>query len=138
MTTTLLTLLGILLLVSILINIPYVQNLLVQQVTESLSKQLQTRVEIKHVNFRLFNSMRLEGLMIEDHNRDTLLYAGALQARITDWFFIQEKPILKFVGLEDAKINLLRPKTDSVWNYQIIIDEFGGSPSPKTMTPPPS
>lgn len=134
MTITLLTLLGILLLVSILINIPYVQNLLVQQVTESLSKQLQTRVEIKHVNFRLFNSMRLEGLMIEDHNRDTLLYAGALQARITDWFFIQEKPILKFVGLEDAKINLLRPKTDSLWNYQFIIDEFGGSPSPQPKT----
>lgn len=134
MTITLLTLLGILLLVSILINIPAVQNVLVQQVTQRISKQLQTRVEIDHVNFRLFNSMRLEGVYIEDHHKDTLLYAGALQVRITDWFFIQEKPILKFVGLENARINLIRPLNDSLWNYQFIIDEFGGSPSPQPKT----
>ncbi|WP_343302798.1 translocation/assembly module TamB domain-containing protein [Chitinophaga niabensis] len=134
MTITLLTLLGILLLVSILINIPAVQNVLVQQVAQRISKQLQTRVEIDHVNFRLFNSMRLEGVYIEDHHKDTLLYAGALQVRITDWFFIQEKPILKFVGLENARINLIRPRNDSLWNYQFIIDEFGGSPSPQPKT----
>lgn len=134
MTITLLTLLGILLLVSILINIPAVQNVLVQQVAQRISKQLNTRVEIDHVNFRLFNSMRLEGILIEDHHKDTLLYAGALQVRITDWFFIQEKPILKFVGLENAKINLIRPRNDSLWNYQFIIDEFGGSPSPQPKT----
>lgn len=86
-----------LLLVTILINIPAVQNVLVQQVAKRLSKQLQTRVEIKYVNFRLFNSMRLEGAYIEDHHKDTLLYAGVLQMRITDWFFIQDKPVLKFV-----------------------------------------
>lgn len=130
MTIALLSILGLLLLVTILINIPAVQNVLVHEVTKRLSKQLQTRVEIRHVNFRLFNSMRLEGTFIEDHHHDTLLYAGALQLRITDWFFIQDKPVLKFVGLEDAQINLIRPKGDSVWNYQFIVDEFGGTPSP--------
>ncbi|MGN6510802.1 MAG: translocation/assembly module TamB domain-containing protein, partial [Chitinophaga sp.] len=134
MTITLLSLLGLVLLVSILINIPAVQNLLVREVTARISKQLQTRVEIKHVNFRLFNSMRLEGALIEDRHQDTILYAGALQVRITDWFFIQDKPVLKFIGLEDAKINLLRPRNDSLWNYQFIVDEFGGSPSPQPAT----
>lgn len=134
MTIALLSVLGLILLVSILINIPAVQNVLVDQVTKRLSRQLATRVEIRHVNFRLFNSMRLEGTLIEDHKHDTLLYAGALQVRITDWFFIQEKPVLKFVGLEDAQVNLIRPKFDSVWNYQFIIDEFGGSPSPQPKT----
>lgn len=134
MTIALLSLLGLLLLVTILINIPAVQNVLVQQVTKRLSKQLQTRVEIKYVNFRLFNSMRLEGTYIEDHHKDTLLYAGVLQMRITDWFFIQDKPVLKFVGLEDAQVNLIRPVGDSVWNYQFLIDEFGSTPS-ATSTP---
>lgn len=134
MTITLLSLLGLVLLVSILINIPAVQNLLVREVTARLSKQLQTRVEIKHVNFRLFNSMRLEGALIEDRHKDTILYAGALQVRITDWFFIQDKPVLKFIGLEDALINLVRPRNDSLWNYQFIVDEFGGSPSPQPAT----
>ncbi|MGX5817002.1 translocation/assembly module TamB domain-containing protein [Chitinophaga lutea] len=129
------SLLGLLLLVAILINIPAVQNLLVSEVTKRLSKQLQTRVEIKHVNFRLFNSMRLEGTLIEDRRHDTLLYAGALQVKITDWFFIQEKPVLKFIGLEDAQVNLVRPKFDSTWNYQFIIDEFGGTPAPGPRPP---
>lgn len=129
MTIALLSLLGLLLLVTILINIPAVQNVLVRQVTKRLSKQLQTRVEIKHVNFRLFNSMRLEGTYIEDLHKDTLLYAGALQMRITDWFFIQDKPVLKFVGLEDAQVNLIRPVGDSVWNYQFLADEFSSAPS---------
>lgn len=128
MTIALLSLLGLLLLISILVNIPAVQNLLVQEVTARLSKQLNTRVEIRHVNFRLFNSMRLEGTLVEDRHRDTLLYAEALHVRITDWFFFQEKPVLKFVGLEDAQVNLIRPRNDSLWNYQFIIDEFGGAP----------
>lgn len=129
MTIALLSLLGLLLLVTILINVPAVQNVLVQQVTKRLSRQLNTKVEIGYVNFRLFNSMRLEGTYIEDRHKDTLLYAGALQMRITDWFFIQDKPVLKFIGLEDARVNLIRPKGDSVWNYQFLIDQFGAAPS---------
>ncbi|RAJ05253.1 uncharacterized protein DUF490 [Chitinophaga skermanii] len=110
--------------ISILVNIPAVQNFLVKQATNKLSKVLQTKVEIKNVNFRLFNSMQLQGTYIEDRHQDTLLYAGNLQVRITDWFFFVDKPELKFIGLQDATINIIRPKHDSLWNYQFIIDAF--------------
>ncbi|UYQ91093.1 translocation/assembly module TamB [Chitinophaga horti] len=120
------------LLISILVNIPAVQNMLVHQVTKRLSTKLGTRVEIKHINLRLFNSMRMEGTYIEDRHKDTLLYAGALQVRITDWFFFKETPVLKFIGLEDATVNLVRHKGDSLWNYAFIADAFAGpSASPK-------
>lgn len=109
------------------------QNFLVHQVTSRLSEQLKTKVEIKKVNIRLFNSLRLEGTLIEDQQKDTLLYAGVLQLRITDWFFFQEKPVIKFIGLEDADINLIRHRNDSLWNYQFIIDEFS---SPRDTTRP--
>lgn len=130
----LLSLLGLIILIGILVNIPVVQNFLVGEVTSRLSAQLKTRVEIKHVSLRLFNSMRLEGTLVEDHHKDTLLYAGVLQVRITDWFFFQDKPVLKYVGLEDAYVNLIRHRSDSLWNYQFIIDEFAPpskSPKPK-------
>jgi hypothetical protein len=97
-----------------------VQNLLVHEVTSRLSGQLKTHVEIDHVTFRLFNIMELEGTLIEDQHRDTLLYAGKLQVRITDWFFFQDKPVIKFVGLENAQVNLLRSRQDSVINNQFI------------------
>ncbi|WP_160718160.1 translocation/assembly module TamB domain-containing protein [Chitinophaga solisilvae] len=124
--------LGLIILIGILVNIPAVQNLLVHEVTSRLSRQLRTRVEIDRVTLRLFNSMQLEGALIEDQHKDTLLYAGKLQVRITDWFFFQDKPVIKFIGLENARINLLRPRNDSVWNYHFLEEAFASpAPAPK-------
>ena len=55
-----------------------VQNWLVTKVSRTLSKELKTKVEVKHVEFSLFNKMLVEGVLIEDKKKDTLLYAGAL------------------------------------------------------------
>ncbi len=98
------------------------QNWLAGQVTTRLSKDLQSRISIKHVEFGLFNKMNLKDVLVEDRKRDTLLYAGVVQVRITDWFFLQDKVELKYIGLENAIINFYR--NDSVWNYQFLQDYF--------------
>lgn len=66
--------------------------------------------------------MNLEGTLVKDLNKDTLLYADQVKLRITDWFFFKDELILKYVGLEDAYINLYRK--DSRWNYQFLVDYF--------------
>ena len=87
---------------AILINTTPVQNWLVKAVTHRLSKDLDTKVSIKHVNFALFNKMNLEGVYIQDQNKkDTLLYAGKLSVNITDWFFFKDQIELKYIGLEN-------------------------------------
>ncbi|MBL7703028.1 MAG: translocation/assembly module TamB domain-containing protein [Ferruginibacter sp.] len=113
----------------LLINTTPVQNWLVGKVSGTLSRELKTKVEIKHVNLGLFNKMLVEGVLVEDRKKDTLLYAGTLKVNITDWFFFKEKPVLQYIGLSDAVIQMNR--TDSVWNYQFIIDYFT---APKTKT----
>nr|MBP6288154.1 hypothetical protein [Ferruginibacter sp.]MBU9936844.1 hypothetical protein [Ferruginibacter sp.] len=107
-----------------------VQNWLVARVSATLSKNLKTKVSVRHVDFSLFNKMLVEGLLVEDRKKDTLLYAGSLKLNITDWFFFKEKPVLKYVGLSDAVINMNR--TDSVWNYQFLIDYFSAPKSSST------
>lgn len=111
-----------------LINIPSIQNWIVREATYKLAKDLHTRVKIDHVdlNLVLLNKMQLNGTLVEDHNKDTLLYAGALSVRITDWFFVKDKIVLKYLSLRDATINLHR--VDSVWNYTFLADYFS-SPS---------
>ncbi|HRG84013.1 MAG TPA: hypothetical protein PLO99_15940, partial [Chitinophagaceae bacterium] len=109
----------------IFIQTPFGQNWIVKQVTKRLSKDLQTKVTIAHVDFSLFNKMHLEGLMIEDRQGDTLLYAGDMKVRITDWFFFKKQAELKYVGLENAVIKFQR--TDSVWRQQFLFDYFGSS-----------
>ena len=108
--------------VYIFIQTPVGQNWIAKQVTKRLSRDLQTRVSIDHVDFALFNRMHLEGVLIEDRDRDTLLYAGQLRVRITDWFFLKDKAELKYIGLENAVIKFQR--SDSVWRQQFFFDYF--------------
>ncbi len=99
-----------------------VQNWIVGKITKRLSNDLQTEVKIRHVSFVFFNSMNLEGTLVKDQRKDTLLYADQIKLRITDWFFLKDELVLKYVGLEDAQVNMHRQ--DSVWNYQFLIDHF--------------
>lgn len=103
------------------------QNWLARQVTSKLSKDLQSKISIKHVSIGFFNRLELKGVLIEDQKQDTLLYAGELQLRITDWFFFKEKADIKYVNLQNAVIHLNR--TDSVWNYDFLEKYFASSGS---------
>ncbi|MBI2731506.1 MAG: translocation/assembly module TamB domain-containing protein, partial [Sphingobacteriales bacterium] len=126
---TVIILVLLLITVWLLIQTKPVQNWLVRQATQRLSKELNTKVEIKEVQFSLFNSMLLKGVLVEDHRKDTLLYAGIAKVTITDWFFFKDKAVLHYVGLQDASIQLQR--ADSVWNYQFLVDYFSGPGSSK-------
>ena len=93
---------------------------------DGLSKKLHTKVTVKRVDLAFFNKLSIEGVMIEDRNKDTMLYAGAAKVNLTDWFFIKDNITLHYVELDDAIVNMKR--TDSVWNYQFLVDYFS---SPK-------
>jgi hypothetical protein len=124
------SLLFLILAVYIFIQTPFGQNWIVSQVTKRLSKDLKTEFSIKHVDFSLFNRMHIQGMLVRDLNKDTLLYAGSVNVRITDWFFFKKKAELKYVGLEDAIIKFQRT-SDSVWSQQFLFDYFS-SPASKT------
>ena len=102
-----------------------VQNWLISKVTSTLSRNLKTKVSIRHIELSFFNKMSLEGLLLKDKKQDTLIYAGKANVNITDWFFFKDNATLKYVGLTDAVVNINR--TDSVWNYQFLIDYFSGT-----------
>jgi hypothetical protein len=120
-------LLGILVLILvlwILVQTTFFQTFLIHRVAHRLSKNLNTTVSIKKIDLELFDKMSMEGLLVLDRKKDTLLYAGAAKVSLTDWFFFKDKITLKYIGLDDAFINLHR--SDSVWNYQFLIDYFSG------------
>lgn len=120
-----LSLLLLLLALYLFILSPWGQNWIGQQVTKRLSKTLHTKVTVKRVSFRLLNRMHLEDLLVEDQRGDTLLFAGDMQVRITDWFVFRKNAELKYIGLSNALIKFQR--TDSVWSQQFLFDQFGGS-----------
>jgi hypothetical protein len=107
----------------ILIQTPFFQNWLVHNAASRLSKNLKTTVRVDHVSFTLLNSLSMEGVYIADRKNDTLLTAGLMQVKITDWFFAADSVDLKYIRLKDVEAKLYRD--DSVWNYQFIVDFFG-------------
>ena len=127
---TLLAILLLLLASYIALHFPVVQTWVVKQVAASFSKKLHTRVTVKKVSLSFFNKLDIEGVMVEDRKKDTLLYAGKAKVNLTDWFFYKDKITLHYISLEDAVVNLNR--TDSTWNYQFLVDYF--SPAEKSKS----
>lgn len=113
------------------IHLTPVQNWLVKQAANTLSKKMKTKVLVKHVDFDFFNKLQVQGILIEDLKKDTLLSAGEITINITDWFFFKDKPVLQYAKLQDVIVNLNR--TDSIWNYAFI-EDFFASPKPDTPT----
>jgi len=102
-----------------------VQNFLARKATEILADKLKTKVSVQHVRIDFLNHVLVQGLYIEDHEGDTLLYAAEARVRITDWFILKkEKPVIHYVGLHDAYGHLYRTAKSNKWNYQFIIDAF--------------
>lgn len=105
-----------------LLHIPRVQTYIVQKATHSLEKKLGTPVRIESVDFRFFHLLSFKKLYIEDQQGDTLLYAGSALVRLNDWFFLKDKIVLKYIGLEDGFVQLQRQT--KTWNYQYILDKL--------------
>jgi hypothetical protein len=117
----------------VLVNFSPVQNFIVRKATNILSDKLKTKVSIRNVRIDFLNHILIEDLYIEGRAKDTLLHAGRLEVRITDWFFLKkEKPILSYIGLHNTYAHLYRNKNSDEWNYQFIVDAFDSGPSTDT------
>ena len=107
-----------------LLDLTPVQNRLAGWATNNLSEKLKTKVSVAHVRIDFLDHLLLQGVYIEDQSHDTLLYAGEIQIRITDWFLFKDKPALHYFGLKNAFVHLYRSPASNVWNSDFIIDAF--------------
>ncbi len=129
-----LTLLALVLVLFGLLNLPAVQTFLAQQAAKMLSKKLNTEVQIAGVNINFKNQAILKGVLVKDQQHDTLLWAGQLRVKASDWFFLNKEqvPVLRYIGLQDAWVNLNRTDKSPKWNYQFIVDAFDTGPKDTT------
>ena len=111
------------------LQVAFIQNWIVSSVSAKLSDNLKAKVSIQHIDYSFFDKLNLQGVLVEDRQRDTLLYAGSAKVNITDWFFLKSKATIKYLSLTNAVVNMQR--TDSVCNYQFVVDYFS---SPKKTT----
>jgi len=125
------------LLIAVLIQIPSIQNKLVHFATSYVSNKTHTRVGINNISISFPKSVVIEGIFLEDIQKDTLLFAGKAKINIALFGLISSKIEISSFELENANINLYSTNADSLFNYNFLLKAFSDTTS-KTKTQPES
>jgi len=114
-------------LVALLIQIPVVQNKIVDLATSFVSSKTQTQVVIENVNISFPKAIVLSGIFLEDSHSDTLIYARKTKVNIALWGLLSKNIQLSSFALENATIRLYNTQSDPLFNYHFLIAAFGDS-----------
>lgn len=99
--------LGILLLVFLVLNLPFTQRYATRQVNQILTGA-ELPIHLDAIRKILPGSVRIQGIVISGQEGDTLIYAGELQADIRLMALIRKRLVLPEVNLDGAVVTLER------------------------------
>jgi translocation and assembly module TamB len=132
---TFLIIIGIGLLLMLLVQMPFVQNIMRKEAVTFLEKKLNTNVEIGRVSIVLPNRIALDDVYVEDKNKDTLLSGGTIRVNMNllKLFFKKEVDI-NSIKLENIVARVKRQLPDTLYNFQFILDSFTSSNAKRADT----
>lgn len=118
------------LVLSLLLQIPSVQNFVVHKAADFASRKLETRVSIDRVDIGLLGKVRVKGFYVEDYQKDTLLYVGSLDAFVTGLGLFGGSLAFNRGDIVDAKL-YLRETPSGEMNIKQIVDRLSDPNKPK-------
>jgi len=103
-------------LLSFVLRIPAIQTFMVRRVTDHLSSGIQATISVGKMDFRFFNKLIINDIIIKDQNKDTLLYSHIISVDIkhidlrnksfTLGHIIAEDPVLALITDSSGVMNL--------------------------------
>ena len=121
---SLLLLAGLMLIISLSLQIPAVQNYIAGIAMKRLEEKLHTTVSLGSIRVVLPNSITLKELYIEDQNRDTLVDAGMIRVNLGLLGLLRKNIIIRRIEIHDVTGNIFRAVGDSSFNYSFIPAAF--------------
>ncbi|MCC5931103.1 MAG: translocation/assembly module TamB domain-containing protein [Cyclobacteriaceae bacterium] len=103
------------LLITGLVQLPFVQNALLKYVVDQAKKNLDVEIRIENISITWFSNVNIKGVYAEDQGGDTLLFANKIHAGVKIWPLLR-KEARASLQLEDVYINLHRKNGDSLLN----------------------
>ena len=113
----------LLLLLTILIQIPSIQNFAKDKAITYLHKKIKTKVSLDRIAIKFPKDVVLEGFYFEDQKKDTLLSGKRLEVDVDLFKLISSELEINSISLENVKANISRNK-DGVFNFDYIIKAF--------------
>src|SRR3972149_5187515 len=123
----------LLIVIAMLSQIPAIQTKVVNYATSFISNKTYTKVNIKKVNISFPKSMVIKGIYLEDRKKDTLLFARKAKINIAFKGLFNNKLHINSFVLEEAKLNVNRIGTGSLFNYNFLFTAFGDTTSQKIV-----
>ncbi|MDR3711804.1 MAG: translocation/assembly module TamB domain-containing protein [Puia sp.] len=115
--------------VFILIQVPSVQRFAKGKLVSYLEGKLGTKVEIRRLALSFPGDLTLENVYFEDRRKDTLLYGGKIEVRLSLWKLLDKEISVSRVELDSIRLNVYRQGRDTVFNYDYILRAFSGTPA---------
>jgi len=100
------------------------QTYIGQKAANWLSDELKTKVAIKKIDFNFFSTLTLNGVYIQDLNKDTLVYLSELNCNIKLINLTKNKLYLDKLELKNGTIKAITYRNDTLPNYQFLVDYF--------------
>jgi translocation and assembly module TamB len=119
-----LSIVGLLILIAVAIQIPWVQNQIKQKAIAFLENKINTKVELEHFSLSFPKKIILTGFYMEDQQKDTLVYAGRLGIDTDLWALTDNTIELNSIELENFTSTIKRSERDSAFNFDYIIEAF--------------
>ena len=108
----------------LILKVPSVQNYLVTKATTYVSKKTHTRVVLKYIDLEFPKSILLQGIFLEDTNKDTLASIQEIKVDLNMLALLSNTISIETFELNNFNIRLIRNDRDSTFNYQFLIDAF--------------
>ena len=132
---TALSLVVLLVVAFFLLNSRFVQQKLMHAATDMLSERLQTSVTIDSVSIGILSQdVRLHGLNVADRQRRPMLHADLLSANVGIIPLLKKEVKISKASVSGVKALLCKNDSDSVANYQFVIDAFSKKSEPDTSS----
>jgi hypothetical protein len=112
------------LIVLALVQVPSIQKRLADYSISLITKKTHTRVELEKISIAFPKSVVIRGLYVEDTRKDTLLYAGEARINLSIRDLIHHEIHIGSFSLDDARIQISRVGTDSLFNFSFLVEAF--------------
>lgn len=127
----LLTFVFIFIMIAGLIRMPVIQNRIADYATSSVSSKTNTRVELNNIRISFPESVIIEGVFLEDRQKDTLLYAGEIKVNIALWSLLSKKINIRNLSMTDIRLDVSRSPGDSLYNFHFLVSALNNSTGKK-------
>ncbi len=114
------------------IQLHFVQNKIAKYATTFISNKTHTRAEIKNLTISFPRSVIIDGLYLEDHRGDTLLYAGRFKLDIALFSLLKHHIDIESFLIRQMKLNINNTSSDSSFNYNFLLTAFSDTLKQKT------